>query len=347
MDPYPLRTKRPHRILAWPRWQDVAELDLLLKTFARSLVNRPDVTLVLRHDAQRDGEASAHIALFQTRYDLAFGPDDALSVLVLDETLGEADLPRLGAALDGALALPSSEHPERAVFLEDLGCRLISRVSDLGAMLPGAPASSPPVRARSGSTPSTPLNVALIHVAREAVNRAAPDLLTATWGPPPPTLLPLGKEDLSHLTVETVPPGLARRFGWVHVSGNRTGRAVAEALEWSNRALSGTGWVAVEDFFSTRYPQVTWAVLRHLTQYPYALAPVLLVENTLFLCAPLAWDAWDAWVKTQLLSSLQRAGAPAGHLSHTTYPQDLALTSLLAGEGPAEGPDWDSDQVPW
>lgn len=146
MDAYPLRTARPHRFLAWPRWGDPGELDTLLRTFARPLADQPTATLVLRHDARRDGPLADGLRLLQERYALAFPVGEDLDLLVLDDPLGEDDLPRLGAAVAGLLVLPSTRRdPERIVFAEALEAVLLHRVSELTALLPGA--TDTPVRA--------------------------------------------------------------------------------------------------------------------------------------------------------------------------------------------------------
>lgn len=150
-DPYPLRTERPVRLLAWPRWDDLAELDTLLGTFARLLADRPEATLVLRHDGAQDGDMEASLQLLQGAYAGAFRDDEDIDLLILDDPLSEADLPRVGAAVSGLIVLRSThEDPVRTVFAETLGARLLQRPEELAELLPSA---TPPASAALRDTP--------------------------------------------------------------------------------------------------------------------------------------------------------------------------------------------------
>ncbi|MBN2799250.1 MAG: hypothetical protein JXX28_08910 [Deltaproteobacteria bacterium] len=374
LQPYPLRTDRPHRVLAWPRWQDLAELDLLLKTFARALVNRADTTLVLRHDAERDGDTAHNIRVFQERYALVFNAEDELSVLILDEVLLEGDLPRLGLALDAVIALPSSENPERAVFIEDLGCSVLRRVSDLGPLLPGAPTSTPPPRRRKDGGDAAwtawvqelpaqepQLSLAVLDAALSLQRRAGLDqggaslgdrrgaarsLLEARLAPAPLTLLACDPT----VAAATGPSDLPRQgMRWVHLHGERTGGALSAALSAADHLCCAQGLAVVEGFFDPLAPQLTWAVIRFLDRNPYAFLPLLLVEHTLLLVRPRSHRPYRDWVRDHLPRALVRRGQPEVSLSRTTFAEELPLLTLCSrGDGPAlRGPDWDREQVLW
>src|SRR5712671_6312255 len=108
-----LATSAPHRLLAWPRYDQTADLDSLARHFGPLLVGRTDVCLCLRHDLTRDVPLADAVRAVEAAFARAHGRaavtaerrpagavgdrSDARSPLVPDPRAGEpgrADLPR-------------------------------------------------------------------------------------------------------------------------------------------------------------------------------------------------------------------------------------------------------------
>lgn len=116
---WPLATRTPTRILAWPDYRSPEELTLLFRAYGAALVNQPDTCLCLRRDPQTDLPAEAVQQILEAAFSLHV-KDGSLDILVIDDPLGPADWPRLGAAVTGCLDLPSAAWGRRAAFLSSV-----------------------------------------------------------------------------------------------------------------------------------------------------------------------------------------------------------------------------------
>lgn len=135
LEPWPLATEAPYRLLAWPDYRDERELEHLFDGFARHLVARSDACLCLRFDAEHDGEESVVVERLQAVYARVLGADAPLEVLLIDDPLTSQDLPRLSAALAGYATLASSSQGARRTFLEGLSCHALADGDALRARL--------------------------------------------------------------------------------------------------------------------------------------------------------------------------------------------------------------------
>jgi GT2 family glycosyltransferase len=111
--PWPLATASKTRLLAWPSWTDT-DLRTLLADYATMLCGQDDVTLCLRLDPQSVSDLPAAVSRLQSLAEAVL-PDGgaSLDVLVVEDPIPEAALPRLGRAVDGLLVLPSNTDPEQ------------------------------------------------------------------------------------------------------------------------------------------------------------------------------------------------------------------------------------------
>lgn len=134
--PWPLATTAKVRLLAWPRWDDAAELATLLQMASEPRLAAP-ACLVLRHDPAHDGELDAALARLRQASAHALPPGRDLEVLLLAEPLGEGDLERVGAAMTAALRTPASDDGERARFFARVGAPGVRGGEDLLAFAEG------------------------------------------------------------------------------------------------------------------------------------------------------------------------------------------------------------------
>jgi MoaA/NifB/PqqE/SkfB family radical SAM enzyme len=108
------------RLLAWPDYRSRRELEAVAAFFDGAVLPEP-LCLCLRHDPER-GDPPLEAVVPELERALApLLRVNALEVLVVDGPLAPEDLPRLGAAVTAALALPSSAGGPRAGLLAALG----------------------------------------------------------------------------------------------------------------------------------------------------------------------------------------------------------------------------------
>ena len=103
VSPWPLRKARSIRVLAWPRWSDREELETLCGHLLAPLMARRDVSVVLRHDPQRDPALTGALEALRGAWERAHGPDAPLDVVLEHGPLGPVEWTRLDRAIDAAL----------------------------------------------------------------------------------------------------------------------------------------------------------------------------------------------------------------------------------------------------
>lgn len=126
--PWPLGTSASLRVLAWPDYSSVRDIETHLR-IAEPMYGKPDACLCLRYDAGIDPPMST----VQNNLSQAFerlGRDISLNILIVDDAIPSHDSNRLGQAITAAILVdPSLAHP-RAKFIKDLGCPLITGTTD-------------------------------------------------------------------------------------------------------------------------------------------------------------------------------------------------------------------------
>ncbi|MBL8841161.1 MAG: glycosyltransferase [Planctomycetes bacterium] len=137
-EPWPLQSPRAVKLLAWPRWDDAAELAALLQVVADPRIAPLRPCLCLRHDAALDGPLDEALARLQaaSREGLPRAVD--AEVLVVGELIEERELPRLGRAVTAALLRDSSDAGERRRFFARVAAPGVRGADDLLALLPAA-----------------------------------------------------------------------------------------------------------------------------------------------------------------------------------------------------------------
>jgi SAM-dependent methyltransferase len=134
--PLALATKAQHRILAWPRYDDLQELERLFQEFGRPFVGREDVCLCMRVDPEQDGHGSVVLPALLEACGRALGEHARLEILLIDGPLGRDDWTRLGEAVNGAVLLRSSAAGKRSEALKLLKKPLLRNGSEAAACIP-------------------------------------------------------------------------------------------------------------------------------------------------------------------------------------------------------------------
>ena len=131
LTPWPLATEAPHRLLAWPRYDDPKDLEALLGLWSDALVDEPERCLCLRHDPALDGSLEDAHALLHEVYDRVVGEDHCMEVLFVDGEIDRVGLRRLGLAVDGVLVIPGCDDALRAEFVNALGSKELESLHEL------------------------------------------------------------------------------------------------------------------------------------------------------------------------------------------------------------------------
>ncbi len=94
------------------------------------------------------------------------------------------------------------------------------------------------------------------------------------------------EDDVVAKNLAAIPGGI--RF--FHIDGRHTAHSVRHELRTAAAVLAPRGLVCVDDFFSTRYPEVTQGVFDFVREHPEELQIVLCAFNKCFLCRPAALE---------------------------------------------------------
>jgi 2-polyprenyl-3-methyl-5-hydroxy-6-metoxy-1,4-benzoquinol methylase len=130
---------------------------------------------------------------------------------------------------------------------------------------------------------------------------------------------------------------------WMHLDGEHTGGAVFRELELANRIVSDKGIVAIDDFFSPRYPANTTEAIRYLEKNPFHFRLLAVGFNKGYLCRPDALPFYMDFLATDMSRALFDYGLKAT-LFKTTGPWDtdaVGITDYVGDSGAIAGPDND------
>lgn len=123
--PWPIASTAAQRVLAWPDWSETELVDLL-ERHQRLVQERGALALCLRFDVELDGDRGQALQSLQRAYERVCAPGTDVEVVVLAEELSGVDVARVGAAIEGWIALASSRSAPRAAWLERLAARPIA-----------------------------------------------------------------------------------------------------------------------------------------------------------------------------------------------------------------------------
>lgn len=103
------------RVLAWPRYDDPAELDRFFDEFARGLEGRDDVALFLRVDPDLDPARDAVIEALDATHARVLGPAAVLNVKLLEGAISPREWREIGPMLVCRIPSGSEAAPRDAV----------------------------------------------------------------------------------------------------------------------------------------------------------------------------------------------------------------------------------------
>jgi Methyltransferase domain len=110
----------------------------------------------------------------------------------------------------------------------------------------------------------------------------------------------------------------ARDFRWIHIDGEHTAQAVSNDLSIAETLLSDRGILALDDFFSPCYPQITLALFRFLEANPGRLALILCGYNKGYLCRPKAAREYLTFIRSSLYPNLAKRNCQRVTVCKTT-----------------------------
>lgn len=129
---------------------------------------------------------------------------------------------------------------------------------------------------------------------------------------------------------------------WIHIDGDHSGFNVAADLQTADLFLGDKGIICVDDFFSTRYPQVTAAVFRFLEQRNPIYRMVLCGAGKAYICRTEDHALYDSLIAKFLGPHLRQANISAS-LHKSTPVHDGGCFGLGARQDGRDYVGLDSD----
>ena len=118
------------------------------------------------------------------------------------------------------------------------------------------------------------------------------------------------------------------QYRWLHIDGGHTGEDVTRDINLVKDLASPDALIVIDDFFSPRYPQITWAILGWLQGNAAEFKPLLLTQQKLFICRAPAAPRYLRFIKDELATAMEQRGADVFSIFKTTRPEDLNVFSL-------------------
>ena len=137
----------------------------------------------------------------------------------------------------------------------------------------------------------------------------------------------------------------SENFRWIHIDGAHTRQHVVGDLKLADMLLCENGVVAVDDFMSASYPQITAGVFDFLMNSESRMSMFFCGFNKAYLIRPMAFPHYLEHIAGDLMSDLKKNGITDVMLCKTTHPQDMNCFGLVTPWENREfrGPDWNKD----
>lgn len=141
--------------------------------------------------------------------------------------------------------------------------------------------------------------------------------------------------------------GYPRSFRWIHIDGEHSGPAVINDLDIARILLSEEGVIAIDDFFSPAFPQITGAVFKWLAAHPLEFELFLVGYNKGYLCRHREFARYGGFLKDRLHAELRRRISRPLTVWKSTHPADMNCFGIWerAGDKDYCGPDWDPSSI--
>lgn len=152
--------------------------------------------------------------------------------------------------------------------------------------------------------------------------------------------------DSRQLAINPLVAETFRAHRWIHIDGEHSASAVTNDMRIANQLLASDGVLAIDDFFSWLYPQVTEAVLRYVRQFPDDFALFLCGFNKAYLARPHFVHNYLRFCAEELPGALEARGHETT-VAKTTFPAEMNVF----GVGPRfpgkalRGPDWEDTVI--
>ncbi len=137
------------------------------------------------------------------------------------------------------------------------------------------------------------------------------------------------------------------KFRFMHIDGEHTGEAIANDLDVASLLVAPDGIVAIDDFFSPLYPQITESVFRYLSKHPYQFTLFLCGFGKAYLARPKFAHRYLKFCRESLVDEIEQRGMLTT-VSRTTMPTEMVTYGILGrmGNKRHRGPDWSQHVLP-
>jgi len=112
----------------------------------------------------------------------------------------------------------------------------------------------------------------------------------------------------------------ARSLRWIHIDGDHKAETVWNDLSLANQLLADAGIICADDFFSTRYPQLTYVICKFLEQNRAELQLFLCGYNKAYLARPGSLSKYLQAIREGLGSAMTACGFSDFTIYKTDYP---------------------------
>ena len=112
----------------------------------------------------------------------------------------------------------------------------------------------------------------------------------------------------------------AHSLRWIHIDGDHKAETVWNDLSLANHLLSDAGIICVDDFFSPKYPQLTYVVCKFLEQHRAELQLFLCGYYKGYLARPGTLPKYLQAIREGLASAMTACGFPEFTIYKTDYP---------------------------
>lgn len=103
---------------------------------------------------------------------------------------------------------------------------------------------------------------------------------------------------------------MRRSMRFMHIDGAHTAENVFDDLELADMIVSDNGLVAVDDFNSNRFPQVTQATYIYLDRNPFKFHLLMIGFKKAYLCRPRFFETYMTAFEGTLLGRMRQHGYP-------------------------------------
>ena len=138
---------------------------------------------------------------------------------------------------------------------------------------------------------------------------------------------------------------LGATFRWIHIDGEHSGEAVRNDLRVAESLLADDGMICVDDFPSSAYPQVNFAVVEFLSQHPQ-ITMVACGHNKGYICRRESAPRYLQFIKNELHRDMVQRGSEVT-IWKSGRPDDANCFGITdrVEQFDYRGPDWNPGTI--